>query len=43
MSLDENGRARLRERIRERVPTEVNGSIALTARAWAARGTVTRP
>jgi SAM-dependent methyltransferase len=43
MSLDENGRARLRERIRERVPTEVNGSIALTARAWAARGTVARP
>jgi SAM-dependent methyltransferase len=43
MSLDENGRARLRDRIRERVPTDANGSIALTARAWAARGTVTRP
>jgi SAM-dependent methyltransferase len=43
MSLDENGRARLRDRIRERVPTDANGSIALSARAWAARGTVTRP
>ena len=43
MSLDENGRARLRDRIRERVPTDANGSIALTARAWAARGTVARP
>lgn len=37
MSLDEAARARLRERIRERLPTAADGSIALTARAWAAR------
>jgi SAM-dependent methyltransferase len=41
MSLDEKARARLREGIRERVPTEANGSIPLTARAWAARAKVT--
>jgi SAM-dependent methyltransferase len=41
MSLDETARARLRRRIRERVPTEANGSIPLTARAWAARARVT--
>jgi SAM-dependent methyltransferase len=40
MSLDESARVRLRERLRERVPTEANGAIALTARAWAARGRV---
>lgn len=43
MSLDENARARLRDRIRERLPTDAHGSIALTARAWAARATVARP
>lgn len=38
MSLDEKRRAALRERIRGRLPVERDGSIALTARAWAARG-----
>jgi len=42
MSLDETARARLRDRIRERLPVEANGSISLTARAWAARATVAR-
>ncbi len=42
MSLDEMARARLRDRIRERVPTAANGSISLTARAWAARASVER-
>jgi SAM-dependent methyltransferase len=41
MSLNETARARLRGRIRERMPTEANGSISLTARAWAARARVT--
>lgn len=36
MSLDETARARLRNRIRERLPTAASGSISLTARAWAA-------
>ena len=40
MSLDETARARLREHIRERMPAEANGSISLTARAWAARARV---
>ena len=40
MSLDETARARLRDRIRERIPTETNGSISLVARAWAIRATV---
>lgn len=40
MSLDESARARLRERIRERIPTAANGAISLTARAWAARAGV---
>jgi SAM-dependent methyltransferase len=38
MSLDESARARLRERLRERLPTQADGSIALNARAWAVRG-----
>jgi SAM-dependent methyltransferase len=42
MSLDETARARLRDRIGERLPTEANGSIPLTARAWAARASVTK-
>lgn len=42
MSLAETARARLRDRIRERVPTEADGSIALTARAWATRATVAK-
>ena len=37
MSLDEAARARLRNRIRERLPVAGDGSISLTARAWAAR------
>ena len=37
MSLGETARARLRDRIRERLPTAANGSISLTARAWAVR------
>ena len=40
MSLDEPARARLRDRIRQRLPIEASGSIALTARAWAARARV---
>lgn len=40
MSLNEAARARLRDRIRERIPVEADGSIALTARAWATRATV---
>ena len=42
MSLDETARGRLRDRLRERIPTTANGAISLTARAWAARGTVAR-
>lgn len=42
MSLDETARARLRDRIRERLPTGTDGSIPMTARAWAARASVTR-
>lgn len=40
MSLDEAARARLRERLRERLPTAADGSIPLAARAWAIRGRV---
>jgi hypothetical protein len=40
MSLDEDARERLRERIRERIPAGADGSIALSARAWAVRGAV---
>jgi SAM-dependent methyltransferase len=38
MSLDEASRSRLRERIRQRMPVATDGSIALSARAWAVRG-----
>jgi hypothetical protein len=38
MSLDEQRRAALRERIHATLPTAADGSIALTARAWAVRG-----
>jgi len=38
MSLDESRRARLRGRLRERLPTAASGTISLIARAWAARG-----
>ncbi|MBE0626964.1 MAG: methyltransferase domain-containing protein [Burkholderiales bacterium] len=37
MALDETARARLRERIRARIPLRADGSISLTARAWAVR------
>jgi hypothetical protein len=40
MSLGEAERDRLRERIRARLPIASDGSIALTARAWAVRGGV---
>jgi SAM-dependent methyltransferase len=40
MSLDTSARAQLRDRIREHMPTRADGSIELTARAWAARATV---
>jgi SAM-dependent methyltransferase len=40
MSLEETARARLRDRLRERIPTAANGAILLTARAWAIRATV---
>ena len=40
VSLDETARARLRDRIRARIPVAADGSISLTARAWAARGNV---
>lgn len=37
MSLDDGARTRLRERLRARLPAGSDGSISLTARAWAAR------
>jgi SAM-dependent methyltransferase len=40
MSLDEGSRNQLRDRIRERLPMESDGSIALVARAWAIQGLV---
>lgn len=42
MSLDETARVRLRDCIRERIPMQADGSISLTARAWAVRGTVSK-
>ncbi len=42
MSLDEMARVRLKDRIRERMPAAANGSISLTARAWAVRASVPR-
>ena len=39
MSLDEPGRAALREELRGRLPLAGDGSIALVARAWAVAGT----
>src|SRR3954451_10905923 len=39
-SLDDDGRAALREELRARLPARDDGSIHLTARAWALRGTV---
>jgi SAM-dependent methyltransferase len=38
-TLPEDRKAALRERLRAEVPTEPDGTIRLTARAWAVRGT----
>jgi hypothetical protein len=38
ISLDEDRRARLRERLRANLPRGADGSIHLIARAWAVRG-----
>lgn len=38
VALDDGRRSTLREALRARVPVAANGSIQLTARAWAARG-----
>jgi SAM-dependent methyltransferase len=38
LSLSDDRQAALRELLRDRVPTESDGSIPLTARAWAVRG-----
>lgn len=43
MSLDESSRNQLRDRIRQRLPTESDGSISLVARAWAIQGRVGGP
>lgn len=40
MALDEAARTRLRDRLRDRLPRQADGSISLAARAWAVRGTV---
>lgn len=40
MALDEGRRGRLRDRLRARVPVAPDGTVTMTARAWAARGTV---
>ena len=40
MALAADARDRLRERLRQTLPAAPDGSIALTARAWAVRGTV---
>jgi hypothetical protein len=37
-SLDEPGRAALREELRGRLPVAADGSMPLVARAWAVRG-----
>jgi len=42
MSLDETTRARIRDRIRERIPIEGDGTISLTARVWATSATVAK-
>jgi hypothetical protein len=41
--LDADRREELRERLRTTVPIEPDGSIRLTARAWAVRGTTDGP
>ena len=41
MSLDQTARARLRDRLHERLPRMSDGTISLIARAWAIRASVT--
>jgi SAM-dependent methyltransferase len=43
MALDEAARSRLRDRLRARLPARPDGSITLTARAWAVRAAVGEP
>ena len=38
MSLSEERRSALRERLRDGLPFALDGSLALVARAWAVRG-----
>jgi hypothetical protein len=38
-TVDDATRDRIREALRDRLPAEPDGTIALTARAWAVRGT----
>jgi SAM-dependent methyltransferase len=40
MALDDTERARLRDRIRAKIPLQADGSISLSAGAWAVRGTL---
>jgi hypothetical protein len=40
MSLTDDRRAALRERLRSTLPAEPDGRVPLIARVWAARGTV---
>lgn len=42
MALDEAARSRLRDHIRARLPIRADGTIALTARAWAVRAKVVK-
>jgi SAM-dependent methyltransferase len=42
LSLSEESKIRLRDRIKENLPTSEDGSILLTARAWAVRGLVSK-
>ena len=42
LSLDETARARLCDSLRERMPVQSDGSISLTARAWAIHATVSK-
>jgi SAM-dependent methyltransferase len=42
MVLDGALRQRLRDRLQQRLPVQADGSISLTARAWAVRGTVAK-
>ena len=42
MSIDETARAHLRDSIRDRIPVRADGSISLTARAWAIRTIVAK-